>query len=134
MLRRRQAEPRDSLAGAPGLAATLKPMLRLAAPVLGEQILLMMVQLSDTVLTGRRLEETHLAAMSQMAYVMWFLTNLFVAVDSGATALARIIHEAAAAGRWLPHGSILDARGPLSSWWGCTAPFPPARAARVSGP
>ena len=92
MLRRRQAEPRDSLAGAPGLAATLKPMLRLAAPVLGEQILLMMVQLSDTVLTGRRLEETHLAAMSQMAYVMWFLTNLFVAVDSGATALvARFI-------------------------------------------
>ncbi|HUY90710.1 MAG TPA: MATE family efflux transporter [Pirellulales bacterium] len=87
MLRRRQADPRDSLEDAPGLASTLRPMLRLAAPVLGEQILLMMVQLSDTILTGRRLEETHLAAMSQMAYVMWLLTNLFVAVDSGATAL-----------------------------------------------
>jgi putative MATE family efflux protein len=67
--------------------ATLRAMLRLAAPVLGEQLLLMLVVLSDTILTGRRLSETHLAAMSQMAYVMWLLTNLFVAVDSGATAL-----------------------------------------------
>ena len=87
MLRRRQADPRQSLDDGPRLATTLGPMLRLAFPVLGEQVLLMMVQLSDTILTGRRLEETHLAAMSQMAYVMWFLTNLFVAVDSGATAL-----------------------------------------------
>jgi len=92
MLRRRQAEPCESLDGGVGLASTIGPMLRLAFPVLGEQVLLMTVQLSDTILTGRRLEETHLAAMSQMAYVMWFLTNLFVAVDSGATALvARFI-------------------------------------------
>ncbi len=85
MLLRRQADETDS--PAPERRGTLRAMLRLAAPTLGEQLLLMMVQISDTVLTGRHLSPLHLAAMSQIAYVMWLLTNLFVAVDSGATAL-----------------------------------------------
>jgi Na+-driven multidrug efflux pump len=90
MLLRRQADETESPAVARG--STLRAMLRLAAPTLGEQLLLMLVQISDTVLTGRRLSPLHLAAMSQIAYVMWLLTNLFVAIDSGATALiARFI-------------------------------------------
>jgi MATE family, multidrug efflux pump len=90
MLLRRQADETESPAVVRG--STLRAMLRLAAPTLGEQLLLMLVQISDTVLTGRRLSPLHLAAMSQIAYVMWLLTNLFVAIDSGATALiARFI-------------------------------------------
>jgi putative MATE family efflux protein len=85
MLLRRQADDSESPALTGG--STLRVMLRLAAPTLGEQLLMVLVLISDTALTGRRLSPLHLAAMSQMAYVMWLLTNLFVAVDSGATAL-----------------------------------------------
>lgn len=66
---------------------TLRPMLRLAAPVLAEQFLLMLVGLSDTLLTGHYLEKPHLAAMNLMAYALWMIYGLFSVVGIGATAL-----------------------------------------------
>jgi putative MATE family efflux protein len=62
-------------------------LLRLVWPVLVEQLLLMLVGLSDTFLAGRNLSRSHLAAMTSMSYVMWLLTNLFAIVAIGATAL-----------------------------------------------
>lgn len=60
---------------------------RLALPVLGEQLLIMLVGFSETLLTGRYLSPAHLAAIGQMAYVMWLLNNLYVAIDTGALAV-----------------------------------------------
>jgi len=62
-------------------------MLRLAAPVLAEQLLLMLVGFSDTVLTGHYLEKPHLAAMNLMAYALWMIYGLFSLVAIGATAM-----------------------------------------------
>ncbi len=77
---------------------TLRPLLRLAAPVLVEQFLLMLVGFSDTILTGHYLEQEHLAAMNLMAYVLWLSFGLFAAVAIGATAMvARFV----GAGDWL---------------------------------
>jgi putative MATE family efflux protein len=62
-------------------------MLRLAWPVLVEQILIMMVGLVDLWLTGRYLEERHLAAIGLMSYVLWLIPCMFGMVGIGATAL-----------------------------------------------
>lgn len=64
-----------------------RAIVRLALPVLGEQLLIMLVGFSETLLTGRYLTSAHLAAIGQMAYVMWLLNNLYVAIDTGALAI-----------------------------------------------
>ena len=65
-------------------------MLRLALPVLAEQLLHAMVMLADVWLTGNFLARENapaLAAIGLMAYTMWLLTSAFDFVSSGATAL-----------------------------------------------
>ena len=68
-------------------------MLRLAAPVLAEQLLFSLVMLTDVWLTGRFLKEApQLAAIGLIAYLLWFLNSLFDFVTIGATALtARLV-------------------------------------------
>lgn len=74
------------------LSHSWRQIARVALPVLGEQVLIMLVGFSDTCLTGKYLGPDHLAAIGQMAYVMWLLNNLYVAIDTGALALvARLI-------------------------------------------
>lgn len=68
-------------------AGDLRPMLRLAIPVLLEQFLFMLVGLSDTVITGHYFGEPELAAINLMNYTMWLLMSLFVVVSIGVTAL-----------------------------------------------
>jgi putative MATE family efflux protein len=63
-------------------------MLRLALPVLAEQLLFCLVMLTDVWLTGRFLKEApQLAAIGLIAYLLWFLNSLFDFVTIGATAL-----------------------------------------------
>jgi putative MATE family efflux protein len=62
-------------------------VLRLSGPVLVEQALLYLVGLSDTVLTGRYLSESHLAAVTVSTYLLWFLGSLMTIISVGATAL-----------------------------------------------
>jgi putative MATE family efflux protein len=70
----------------------VRPMLRLALPVLAEQVLAMLVGLVDTWLTGQFFSESHLAAMNLMAYALWTLPMMFSTVGIGATAMiARFI-------------------------------------------
>ena len=59
----------------------------LAGPVLVEQLLLYLVGLSDTILTGRYLSDVHLAAVTNATYLLWFLGSLLTIVSVGATAL-----------------------------------------------
>ncbi len=66
---------------------TLRPMLRLALPVLFEQLLAMLVGFSDTLLTGHYLDRPHLAAINLLAYLLWLLYGLFSVVAIGATAM-----------------------------------------------
>ncbi len=83
-----------SLVEKPG---TLRPLLRLAAPVLLEQLLGMAVWFSDRLLTGHYLETPHLAAVTLMAYVLWLVWGMFSVVAIGATAMvARFV----GAGDW----------------------------------
>ena len=65
----------------------LRPLLRLALPVLVEQLLNFLVVISDTALAGRYLKQQHVAAMTMVAYVMWLIPVLFATVGIGATAL-----------------------------------------------
>ncbi|MGQ9604678.1 MAG: MATE family efflux transporter [Thermogutta sp.] len=65
----------------------VRPLLRLAWPVLAEQLLAMLVGLSDTVLTGYFLEERHLAAINLMAYLLWLVYAIFGVVAIGSAAL-----------------------------------------------
>lgn len=62
-------------------------MLRLAFPVLLEQLLIMMVGFVDLWLTGVYLEQRHLAAIGLMSYLLWFIPCLFGPVAIGALAL-----------------------------------------------
>lgn len=62
-------------------------MLRLAWPVLLEQLLNMLVGFSDTLLTGWYFDAPHLAAMNLMAYLMWLIGNVFIVVNIGGAAL-----------------------------------------------
>ena len=65
----------------------------LALPVLIEQVLLYLVGLSDTILTGRYLSEEHLAAVTVAGYLLWFMGSLLTVVSVGATVLAWIIPD-----------------------------------------
>lgn len=67
---------------------TLRPMLRLTAPVLAEQMLHLLVGFTDMWLTGNLLrDDAYIAAMSLMIYVLWLIANLFAFVALGATAM-----------------------------------------------
>jgi putative MATE family efflux protein len=95
------------LSNSPGL---LRPLLRLVWPVLVEQVLVMLVGFSDTLLAGQYLTESHLAAMTMISYVLWMLTNLFSLVSIGATAMtARFIgaQDSAAASRVVNQSFLL---------------------------
>jgi putative MATE family efflux protein len=78
--------PQKSLLAIPG-STIPRQVLWLAAPVLVEQSLLYLVYLSDTVLTGRYLSKSHLAAVTVSSYLLWFLASLWTLVSVGATAL-----------------------------------------------
>ncbi len=69
----------------------------LAGPVLVEQFLLYLIGCSDTLLTGRYLQEDHLAAVTVAAYLLWFLGSLWTIVSVGATAL---VARRVGAGDW----------------------------------
>ena len=65
-----------------------RPMWRLAIPVLGEHVLVMLVGFVDTGLAGRYLEgEAPLAAIGLMAYTLWLIPSMFSLVSIGATAV-----------------------------------------------
>src|SRR5262249_50566688 len=66
---------------------TLRPLLALVWPVMAEQLLVMLVGFVDTLLAGHYLEAPHLAAMTVIAYALWFFTNLFAFVAIGAVAM-----------------------------------------------
>ena len=72
-------------------------MIRLAAPVLGEESLTLMVTWTDWFLTGRYLADggdAVKAAMGLMGYTMWLIPSLFAAIAIGATAvIARRVGE-----------------------------------------
>lgn len=72
-------------------------MIRLTAPVLGEETLTLMVTWTDWYLTGRYLSEggdAVKAAMGLMGYTMWLIPSLFAAIAIGATAIiARRVGE-----------------------------------------
>ena len=84
-------------------------MLRLAMPALAEQSLVMLVGFSDTLLTGRYLEEQHLAAIGLMSYLLWFFHTLFQTVGIGALAMvARYVGAGdLATARRVTHQAIL---------------------------
>jgi putative MATE family efflux protein len=66
----------------------LRPIWRLAAPVLLGQVLNTLVGLVDMYLAGQFLKEnSYLAAINLMVYLLWILPNMFSAVAIGATAL-----------------------------------------------
>lgn len=52
-----------------------------------EQLLVMLVGFADTLLAGHYLEPPHLAAMTVIAYSLWFFTNLFAFVAIGGVAM-----------------------------------------------
>lgn len=64
-----------------------RQVLWLAGPVLVEQVLLYLVGLSDTILTGRLLAVDQLAAVTVASYLMWTLSSLLMVVSAGSTAL-----------------------------------------------
>src|SRR5262245_33513735 len=71
---------------------TLRPMLRLALPVLAEQFLATLVVYSETILAGQylsggQLGQAPLAAMTLLAYFMWLVTGLFAFVAIGSLAM-----------------------------------------------
>ena len=65
----------------------LRPLLVLVWPVLVEQLLVMLVGFSDTLLAGHYLLPQHLAAMTVIGYTLWMLTNLFSFVAIGSVAM-----------------------------------------------
>ncbi len=75
----------------------LRPLIRLAAPVLIEQLLVVLVAFVDQWLTGRYLHSPHLAAISLVWYVMWVVPSLFGLVAIGAGALTA---RMTGAGQW----------------------------------
>jgi putative MATE family efflux protein len=77
-------KPQSSLVDQPTL---FKPILLLAWPVFLEQLLVLMVGLVDTLLTGWYLQTHHMAAMGQMAYLLWMIPALMSVVSIGTTAV-----------------------------------------------
>ena len=80
-------------------------MLKLALPVLVESLLVMMVGLVDLFLTGRYLDNHHVAAIGLMAYVLWMIPSMFSVISIGSTALVA---------RFVGAGSTADARRVLN--------------------
>ncbi|MFM9116850.1 MAG: MATE family efflux transporter [Planctomycetota bacterium] len=69
-------------------AGTLRPIIRLAWPVMTEELLNLLVGYTDWWLTGRFLKgDEYQAAMALMVYILWLIPSLFSAVAIGATAL-----------------------------------------------
>lgn len=67
---------------------TLRPMLRLTMPVLLEQVLHLLVGLTDLWLTGNFLPgEAYVAAITLMIYALWLVGNIFSFVALGSTAM-----------------------------------------------
>ena len=63
-------------------------MIRLALPVLAEQLLTMLVGYTDWWLAGHYLQDaSYLAAMGLMAYILWLLPSMYSAIAIGATSL-----------------------------------------------
>ena len=80
---------RSNVVHSPGI---LQPLVWLAGPVLIEQVLGMLVGLSDTLLAGHYLSQSHLAAMTLLAYLLWAFNGLFSVIAIGSTAMvARFI-------------------------------------------
>lgn len=75
----------SSLIQSPG---TLRPLMRLSAPVLAEQVLHLLVGLSDLAITGRLLEGTsYVASMTLVIYLLWLVGMMFAVIASGSTPL-----------------------------------------------
>ena len=72
-----------------------RPILRLAAPVMAEELLMLLVGYTDWWLTGQFLSGAEpKAAMALMSYMMWLMPSLFSAIAIGATAvIARRVGE-----------------------------------------
>ena len=69
-------------------AGTLRPIIRLAWPVMTEELLNLFVGYTDWWLAGRFLQgDQYQAAMALMVYILWLIPSLFSAVAIGATAL-----------------------------------------------
>jgi len=66
---------------------TVRPILRLALPILAEELLAMMIGFSDRILTGHYLGTSHLAAVTLIAYLLWLGYGAFSVVAIGATAM-----------------------------------------------
>lgn len=77
--------------------ALLGPVLRLAGPVVLEQLLSITVAFVDQWLAGRALTPSHLAAIGLIWYLLWFIPALFGAISIGATA---VIARAVGAGQY----------------------------------
>jgi putative MATE family efflux protein len=72
----------------PAASSTIRPILRLALPVLAGQLLDMMMGFSDKWLTGHFLPgDKYLAAITLVAYLLGFLPSIFAAVSISATAM-----------------------------------------------
>ncbi len=95
-------------------------MLRLAGPVLVEQILSMALAFVDQWLAGRHLGEAHLAAIGLIWYLLWLIPSVFSIVAIGATALVarqvgagdiqearRSTHQSLVLGAWMAVGVTL---------------------------
>jgi putative MATE family efflux protein len=54
---------------------------------LAEQVLIMLVGFSDSLLVGHYLDRPHLAAITLMSYLIWVISSLFAVVAIGATAM-----------------------------------------------
>jgi putative MATE family efflux protein len=108
---------------------TLRPLLRLAWPVLIEELLNMLVGYTDWYLAAHYLEGTaYRAAMGLIAYSLWLIPSLFSAIAIGAVALtARMV----GAGQWqqarhvtaqaLLGGTMLAIVATLLTWFGAPA-------------
>jgi putative MATE family efflux protein len=64
-----------------------RQILVLALPVLGEQILAMLVGFSDRLLAGHFLATEHLAAMTVVGYLLWLVYGVFSTLSVGAAAI-----------------------------------------------
>jgi putative MATE family efflux protein len=62
-------------------------MLRLAIPVLLEQLLASLVMISDRLLTGHFFDTPEMAAITLTAYLLWLLHGIFYVLSVGATAM-----------------------------------------------
>ncbi|MDB5295621.1 MAG: family efflux transporter, partial [Phycisphaerales bacterium] len=85
----RAGPPGTPLGGPVGSGSVLKPLVVLALPILAENVLHMFVGLTDTYLAGHLPNESAAAtnAIGTVAYVLWFVNLLAMAIAAGATAV-----------------------------------------------